>query len=255
MPPACPGDCSGSYYKQRFPIPPFPQRRRSRRWGHGSGRGGVIACSGKREAPPGKPGASKSVKSHSELQTYSIPFGASALWSGSYSSVTSCTVKAVIRSPGDLRQRWQKAGDLKALPWDVQAAAQETRKRMLADLNAYLKAGVPPESLVWTVHCRADANDGFPSGRFPIAVAADDERLELAVVLGDETPPAATEATGAPAGILRSLKIVYPLPKEKRVFCQPLAGLGWSLELGWLWVYLLTYLPLMFLTKWLARVP
>ncbi len=155
----------------------------------------------------------------------------------------------------DLRQRWQKAGDLKDLPWDVQAAAQETRKRMLADLNAYLQAGVPPESLVWTVHCRADANNGFPSGRFPIAVVADDERLELAVVLGDETPPTATEATGAPAGILRSLKIVYPLPKEKRIFCQPLAGLGWSLKLGWLWVYLLIYLPLMYLTKWLARVP
>ena len=57
---------------------PFPQRRRSRRWGKGGGRGGVVAGSGDRETPPGRPGASKSVTSHSVLQTPSIPFGASS---------------------------------------------------------------------------------------------------------------------------------------------------------------------------------
>jgi len=50
--------------------------------------------------------------------------------------------------------------------------------------------------------------------------------------------------------------VIYPIPKTKPVFWRPFAVFGREeFSLGWLWVYILVYTPLMFLAKWVLRIP
>jgi hypothetical protein len=61
------------------------------------------------------------------------------------------------------------------------------------------------------------------------------------------------------------LRVVYPPSGQKPVFCQPLAGLGASnhlpfakelatLDIGWLWVYILAYVPVLFVARAVLKV-
>ena len=53
-----------------------------------------------------------------------------------------------------------------------------------------------------------------------------------------------------PADPLTSLKLVYKKDQTPKVFFAPIAHWDW----GWLWVYLLAYLPAMFLFRWLLKI-
>jgi len=124
-----------------------------------------------------------------------------------------------------------------------------TRQELLADLRDYLRAGVPPQSIMWKVRAPQDAE-----GRFTVSVTAGQgPPLALDVVLGDRFPPA--PAALSADGPVKAVKVVYPPPQQKRVFWAPLAPLGnpqW--DAGWLILYLLVYLPIMFLFRWLLRI-
>ena len=52
-----------------------------------------------------------------------------------------------------------------------------------------------------------------------------------------------------------TISFPFGIPAQKKVFWVPLAWAGlphW--ELGWLWVYLLVYLPAMIAARWVLRV-
>jgi hypothetical protein len=102
---------------------------------------------------------------------------------------------------------------------------------------------------MWKVRAPQDAE-----GRFTVSVTAGQgPPLALDVVLGDRFPPA--PAALSADGPVKAVKVVYPPPQQKRVFWAPLAPLGnpqW--DAGWLILYLLVYLPIMFLFRWLLRI-
>lgn len=162
-----------------------------------------------------------------------------------------CSLPPVRETLERLHATWQAPTDVAAFPWDVRAAAERTRREMLADLQAYLRAGVPPETLTWTLRSEA----GTP-GRFTVRVRAGDDTATLAVVLGDAYPPAPREADIAGGHLLQSVHVLYPPPPTKPVFWRPFASLGHpGFSLGWLWVYVLVYVPAMVVTKKALRIP
>jgi hypothetical protein len=75
--------------------------------------------------------------------------------------------------------------------------------------------------------------------------------LTATLVLGDAHPPSPAEATNTPSDPLTSLKLTYtPIDTKPPVFFAPIAHHDW----GWLWVYLLAYLPAMYLFRYLLRI-
>ena len=148
-----------------------------------------------------------------------------------------------------LQARWSRSSDLSGLPWEVRAAAERARREMLADLGAYLRAGVPPEWVSWTVRAPNRA-----AGRFTVTLTVGDDVVSLPIVLGDRYPP--EEANAPSRGRIQSARVLYPPPPTKPVFWRPLTRFGNDrFSLGWLWLYLIVYAPLMFATKALLRLP
>jgi hypothetical protein len=146
-------------------------------------------------------------------------------------------------------------------PWELQLVPDTGRVQAAADLKAYLDAGLPARGMTWTLRSPTDAK-----GRFPISIATDNfSPLSVDVVLGNRVPPAPTTGTGDPASPLRELRVVYPGPAQKPVFWQPLArfekrGDGGFLhrlsawDTGWLWLYVLVYVPVLFLFRAVLKV-
>jgi len=146
-------------------------------------------------------------------------------------------------------------------PWEFQVAPDVARMQTANNLSSYLDAGLPPQGMTWTLRPAAGA-----SGRFPVSVVTEGHApVSLNVVLGNQFPPARTAAAGGTGSPLRELRVVYPNPSQKPIFWQPLSSLGsqdsiapvrWleTLDIGWLWVYLFTYLPVLFILQALMRV-
>ena len=149
----------------------------------------------------------------------------------------------------DLLDKW-RSGSAATRPWEVELAAGLPQATPDA-LEAYLRAGVPPQNVMWKLRPPPDA-----AGRFAVTVTAGDAApVSLNVVLGDRHPPAPSEARGAASSPIRSVRIVYPSPGRERVFWAPLAFVGkphW--DAGWLLTYLIAYLPVMYLLRWLLKV-
>jgi pyruvate,water dikinase len=156
--------------------------------------------------------------------------------------------------------------DTSKLPWELQLMAQTTRSQKLADLRAYLDAGVPPQPLAWTV-----STEGAKAGRYLAKLKTQaGEMAEVAIVLGDACPPEEMKITPA-VGPIKSVQVEYKPPTNRRTFCSPLSFIGervagpgrsiwvvcWMacgtalsrMDIGWLGVYLLAYLPAMFVSK------
>ena len=56
---------------------------------------------------------------------------------------------------------------------------------------------------------------------------------------------------------VKELRVVYPKPKQEPVFWRPLAALGGRparIDLGWLWLYILVYLPALVVTRAVLKV-
>lgn len=146
-------------------------------------------------------------------------------------------------------------------PWELQVAPDLARTQTGNDLKSYLDAGLPPQGLTWTIRPPAGT-----SGRFPVSVVTEGQPpLALTVVLGGEYPPGILAADGAAGSPIKELRVVYPKSSQKPVFWQPLAALGshenvallhWlaEVDVGWLWLYILIYLPLLFILRALLKV-
>ena len=146
-------------------------------------------------------------------------------------------------------------------PWELQAAPDPGRERTANDLQAYLAAGIPPQGITWLVRS-PDAR----GGQFPVTVTTSGQPpLALRVVLGDDYPPAPRSVKGAGDSPFKELRVVYPQPRLEPVFWRPLARLLGdqpgglltrlaAIDLGWLWLYILAYLPALLIIRWILRV-
>ena len=131
-------------------------------------------------------------------------------------------------------------------PWELQVAPDVAKIQTASDLKRYLDAGLPPQGMTWTIRPPAGA-----TGHFPVSVATEGHPpVNLDVVLGNQFPPGALTAAGSADSPVREVRVVYPHSSEKPVFWQPFA----SIDIGWLWLYLLTYMPVLFILQALLKV-
>ena len=151
----------------------------------------------------------------------------------------------------ELRSEWRNASDMGSLPWEVQSAGDHTRKVMLASLNAYLKEDIPPQIVTWRVNIPENA-----AGAHPVKLSVgENSGADFKLVFGSSEPPPMGEIRPDHTS-LKTVTVNYPRSLHKAVFWTPLAMIGgpkW--DFGWLGVYLLAYLPLMFIAKLIFRVP
>ncbi|MEI7766425.1 MAG: PEP/pyruvate-binding domain-containing protein [Phycisphaerae bacterium] len=169
---------------------------------------------------------------------------ASPLRLGSEATITPPPIRATLEK---LRTKWSQPSDLAGQPWEVRAAAERTRTELLADLDTFLKAPIPAREIAWPI-----LSDDKANGSYKVTVTAQGSAPHsMDIVLGDLNPPAPRTLECGPDGPIQSLKITYPKPKTTQVFWK-LPGIDWNL--GWLWVYLLAYLPIMLIARWLLRI-
>ncbi|MDL5045321.1 PEP/pyruvate-binding domain-containing protein [Oscillatoria amoena NRMC-F 0135] len=149
-----------------------------------------------------------------------------------------------------LRREWSTAAGDPSLPWHVSAAGDVTREQLIADLDRFLEQPIPTQSIAWP----AVLPDR--EGVYTISLqTVDHPPIELRVAAGHETLPQPT-ISQFPTGPVREVSIVYPGKRPAElIFLAPFAQWGWGFDIGWLGVYLLAYVPLMFLSKLLLRVP
>lgn len=147
-----------------------------------------------------------------------------------------------------------------AQPWEMQNVPNSIREETADDLAAYLAAGIPPQTLMWQITVPANAR-----GKFDLSAATKDRKpLYLPIAVGDSTAPVSTEATNRSDSPIRQLRVVYPRPKQAVEFWRPFAALAnsnspragklASFDVGWLWLYLLVYVPVLFAGRKLLRV-
>ena len=146
-------------------------------------------------------------------------------------------------------------------PWEMRLAPDLAREQTADDLAAYLAAGVPPQTVTWLVRPPEEF-----SGRFPVTVtAAGHPPVTVSVVLGEEYPPARVSAKGAAGSPIKDLRVVYPKSRVEPVFWRPLAGFAgdnpipffaWlaAINVGWLVLYVLVYLPTLMLVRTILKV-
>jgi pyruvate,water dikinase len=163
------------------------------------------------------------------------------------------------RSPPPIRKTLEqyraslKPSDLSNQPWEVREAAERARREKFADLEAYLAAGVPPIPIAWTILTPPNISETWP-----VTVTNRGARLTLHVTLGDRHPSSPAEIQNDPGHAITSLKAVYASPPRPPTFFAPFGFLGRSRlaywDAGWLGVYLLAYIPVMFALRWILRI-
>jgi pyruvate,water dikinase len=146
------------------------------------------------------------------------------------------------------------------LSWELQAVPNLGREQAAKDLQNYLAVGVPPQGITWMIRPPAGA-----TGRFAVKVLVDGHTpVSVNIVLGGDFPPGTLKATGGPDSPVKELRVVYPPAGKKQVFWQPLVGLAGHkvpfaetlavMDVGWLLLYILAYLPALFLSKAVLKV-
>jgi uncharacterized membrane protein (DUF106 family) len=163
-----------------------------------------------------------------------------------------------------LRRRWQeKTAVDSALPWELRAAGEVTRRQMLASLDEFLAKPMPARSLSWTLNS-LEGGEGIQT----VAVqAAGQAPVEIPLVFGHGFPPPPGRTRRADgtmmqvlepeSGPIRKIELFYlvPMTRGSNVFWAPVQGWVRSWMPGWLLVYLLSYLPVLFFGKRLLRIP
>jgi pyruvate,water dikinase len=147
-------------------------------------------------------------------------------------------------------------------PWEVAIAPDTVRSgrdTTADDLQAYLDAGIKPQGITWQLH----APEGL-TGRFPVSVKVGDKPpMVMDLVLGNQYPPAPATLDGPRASPVKQVQIVYAHSSDKRFFWEPLLKLKdtrdvpsrlAAMEVGWLVLYILAYLPTLFLLRTLLKL-
>jgi pyruvate,water dikinase len=143
-------------------------------------------------------------------------------------------------------------------PWELAIAPDVGRQPMAEELKAYLDAGIPPQGITWQLRPRENMN-----GRFDVKVAAaGSPAATIGVVIGDRFPPAPTSVAGRVGSPVKLLRVSYSKSKQEEHFLTPFALLGHpsiaprlaAMDIGWLWLYILVYLPALFAVRSMLKV-
>ena len=92
-----------------------------------------------------------------------------------------------------------------------------------------------------------------------MSVLSGSDAVVVQLVWGDAAPPA-PKAISVATGAVRQVEIMYDRPNVEPVFFRPLGWLGvaggkmaaW--DMGWIWLYIVAYLPVLFVTRAVLRV-
>ncbi|HOW71460.1 MAG TPA: PEP/pyruvate-binding domain-containing protein [Phycisphaerae bacterium] len=154
--------------------------------------------------------------------------------------------------------------------WELKVGPDLTREQAAKDLQAYLEAGLPPRGMTWIIRPPADLD-----GRFPVTVATGGHRpVTIQAVVGDRCAPAPSLVTGDRGSPVRELRVVYPRPKQAPCFWRPFAAFGSlspdaavagegsrpvvgrlaAVDVGWLWLYIIVYLPTLLTARAVMKV-
>ncbi len=153
----------------------------------------------------------------------------------------------------ELRSEWSAASELGAFPWEVQAAGDHAREALLGSLDAFLRQGIPLQKLSWRLKVPEES-----TGRFTVRLVPPEsaEPLDIPLVFGNAHPPELTEIDPSDRSIVRSITVIHPRPLTQRKFWTPLVDFGGpAWDFGWLGVYLIAYLAVMFVGKRVFGVP
>jgi pyruvate,water dikinase len=137
-------------------------------------------------------------------------------------------------------------------PWELQVAPDLGREQTAADLEGYLKEGIPPRAVAWQVSLPA----GF-DGVHRVHVWAGSEPVTVEIVEGESHPPVPAVVNGPAGGVIKKVEVVYPRPAVARVFWRPFSWMGgkWGAwDAGWVWLYVAVYLPVLLALRFLLRV-
>jgi len=155
----------------------------------------------------------------------------------------------------------RQPGNQPDLPWELQLVPDTAWQQKADDLQNYLNAGIPPQGVTWMIRTPPGT-----VGRFPVKVIVEGHpALTANVVLGGEFPPGNVIVRGSSGSPVKELKVNYLSTGQKPVFWQPLAGFGAgdrhpllkhlaAMDIGWLWVYVLAYVPVLFVAKAALKV-
>lgn len=119
------------------------------------------------------------------------------------------------------------------------AAKNQMSASERADLQRYLRHGVPPQTLTWLV--RSDT-----PGSFPIAIVLGNQRpVRHSVVFGDQSPPPFDQVIGH-----------HPLHliKVEGLARKPAFWHFANRDISWPWIYLGAYLPIWLVARRLLRL-
>ena len=147
------------------------------------------------------------------------------------------------------------------VPWELRLVPDLARQQTADDLDKYLQAGVPPQGITWTIRSPAGT-----AGKFSVrAIAEGHAPVTANLVLGPEFPPGHLVTRGDTDSPIKELRVVYPPSTQKPVFWQPLAALAArdhvpfakalsTLDVRWLWLYILVYVPVLFISRTILKV-
>jgi hypothetical protein len=183
-------------------------------------------------APPGTPVTIVAMVKPDALRrvTLDIPAGLSL------DDPATQSVPDIKKTLEEYRDTKLKPNDLSNQPWEVRESAERYAAERRADLNDYLQH-IPAIPISWTIRTPPTA------GAWAATVRADGAKtLTTTLVTGDAKPPQPAELTNTPNDPLQSLKITYAASAQKKTVFAPIGHREW----GWLGVYLLAYLPIMF---------
>ncbi|MCL2648080.1 MAG: PEP-utilizing enzyme [Phycisphaerales bacterium] len=141
---------------------------------------------------------------------------------------------------------------------------------LATDLQKFLQIpphSLPPQTLSWSILTPPETAAIY----HVTATAANGQTLTAPLVLGDLAPPPAAQTdekgnrfqqiiavpSGSPPGPILAFRIRYADTRrvDAQAFFAPFAPLGWHYDFGWLGIYLIVYMAVLFPTRWLLRIP
>jgi pyruvate,water dikinase len=168
----------------------------------------------------------------------------------------SSPVQAILPIRSTLEEKyneWKVPCTLSNEAWEVKAAAKAASQEMLSDLRNYLNQKMEPQQLTWVVLTPNDKE-----GRFKVKVKPEKgNAVEMNLILGNAYPPEPKVIPVPKNSPVISAQLFYnqQRTRESLTFWIPFKSIGIGWDLGWLGIYLLIYIPVMFLLKFLLKIP